>query len=119
MLKKFVSGVGLPSTVGSILASLPAAPGLIFGIPNFFQRKIQCCQYLSYLYLSAGEWTEQSLIVDQTHLVLVSGKLVQQKIQKRFEKNFFQNKKVRRRRKSEIGLKFFIPKFATEIFIKI
>ena len=37
---------GPHSTVDRILASRPAAPGLVLGIPNFFQRKIRCCQDL-------------------------------------------------------------------------
>ena len=71
-------------TVKSILASHLAAPVLILGVfnlmmPRFIDRPL------------LREWTVQSLIVDQTHLVLVSGKLVLQKVSVSFRDNSIHN----------------------------
>ena len=62
------------STMDSVLASRPAAPGLILMVPECFQRNIRCCRDLSTAH--SKQWTVQSLLVDQTVLELVSGKLV-------------------------------------------
>ena len=71
----------------SILASHTAAPGLILRAPDFFQEKVFLKEifdvakiYRQRTALRERERvTVQSLIVDRTHLVLVSGKLVLQK----------------------------------------
>ena len=58
---------------GSILASHPAAPGLIPSIPeNFFIGTI-----IDVAYVNQRPWLEES--VDQNHLVLASGQPVLQK----------------------------------------
>ena len=61
----------------SILASRPAALSSILGVPNFFQKELALPRFINSALLR--EWTVQSLIVDRTQLVLVSGKLVLQK----------------------------------------
>ena len=61
------------SSVGSILASRAAATGLILGVPE----KLMLSRFLNCALLI--EWTVKSLIVDRTHLLLVSSKLVLQK----------------------------------------
>ena len=65
---------GLQSTVDGNLASYQAAPGSILGVPRFISSEL------------LRKWTVQSLVVDPTHLVLVSGKLEQQKGLTRFKK---------------------------------
>ena len=64
---------GLHGTVDSDLASHPAGPGFDSWRPKFFFYEIRCCQDLSTAHCLEREWTVQSLIVDQTHQVLVSG----------------------------------------------
>ena len=56
-----------------ILASIPTAQGSILGIPEFFQRKFDVAE------IYQREWKVQGLVVDLTHLVQVTGKLVLQK----------------------------------------
>ena len=66
------------STIFSSLASRPAALGSILGVPNFFQKKnLMLSRFIDPALLR--QRIVQSLIVDETHLVLVSGKLVLQK----------------------------------------
>ena len=64
---KIVPLGGPQSTVDSNLASYQAASGSILGVPRLINSEL------------LREWTVQSLVVDPTHLVLVNGKLVQQK----------------------------------------
>ena len=64
---------------GSILASHPAALGLIPSAPNFLRRKI-----IDVTEVNQGGWFEESgqqlKNVDQTHLVLASGSQYNTKI---------------------------------------
>ena len=64
---------GPHSTVNSILASRPAAPGLILGVPKIFSeiisRKILDVIEIYRQRLDSGQC--KSLIVDRTHPVLV------------------------------------------------
>ena len=71
--------LGLPHiTMFSILASRSAALGSILGVPNFFQKKnLMLSRFIDHTLFR--QRIVQSLIVDETHLVLVSGKLVLQK----------------------------------------
>ena len=55
----------------SILASRPAAPGLILGIPKIFSEKILDVVEIYRQRALLRQWTVQSLIVDRTHPVLV------------------------------------------------
>ena len=56
----------------------PSGPRLRFSVfPRFFRNFLMLLRFIDSALLR--EWTVQSLIVDQTHLVLVSGKLVLQK----------------------------------------
>ena len=72
LITNMLQFIGAHSTVDSILASLPAAPSLILGIPEFFQRKkLMLLRFIGNALLR--EWTVQNLKVDQTHLVLISG----------------------------------------------
>ena len=61
----------------SILASRPVALGSILGVPNFVEKDLALPRFINSALLR--ERTVQSLIVDRTQLVLVSGKLVLQK----------------------------------------
>ena len=76
MMIRGCGGVGLVAsivsfwphgTVDRVLASRPAALGSILIIPEFFWTHLSTAQ------------TVQSLVVNQTHLLLVSGQLVLQK----------------------------------------
>ena len=66
----------------SILASHPAAPGSIFGalkiLPRGFSSKTESMlqRFIYSALLRVRVNSEKSLIVDRTHLELVSGKLV-------------------------------------------
>ena len=62
-----------------LLASRPAAPGLIPSVPKIFRNFMMLLRFIDSTLLK--EWTVQSLIVDQAHLVLASGK---QDLQKRY-----------------------------------
>ena len=64
------SYVGPPSTVDSILASLPAAPGSILGIPKNFSLDAAESDSTG---CNSGQRLDN---VNLTHLVLASGKLV-------------------------------------------
>ena len=65
--------LGAAQQRGSVLASHPTAPGLIPSIPKIINvAKVNQWRYLE----ESGQWLEH---VDQTHLVLDSGKPVQQK----------------------------------------
>ena len=64
---------GPHSTVDSFLASCPGAPGLILSVPP----KIRCCWDLHWQRIVLRV---KSIIVKPTHLALVSGKLVIQKV---------------------------------------
>ena len=55
--------------------SHPAAPGSILAFPDYVQKSM-LPRFIDSALLR--EWTVQSLMVDQTHLLLVSGKLVLQ-----------------------------------------
>ena len=54
----------------SVIAIRPTALGLILRIPKFLKLP----RFINSTLLR--EWTVQSLLVDRTHLVLVSGNLV-------------------------------------------
>ena len=60
------------STVDSNLASLPVTPGLILGIFPIFSNS------MSQRFINCALLRERT--VDQIHLVLVSGKIVQQNV---------------------------------------
>ena len=62
----------------SVLAFRPAAMGSILSVPDFFQKKDSMLPRIIHKSL-LREGAVQSLIVDQTYLVLVSGKLILQK----------------------------------------
>ena len=55
----------------SILASRPAAPGSIIGVPKIFSEKFLDVIEIYRQRALLRQWTVQSLIVDQTHPVLV------------------------------------------------
>ena len=75
---KFKPGGGRIAQWLIALASRPAAPGFILGVPEFFSSKnFMLPRFIDTTLLR--EWTELSLIVDQSYLVMVSGKLVLQK----------------------------------------
>ena len=59
----------------SILASRPAAPGLILGVPKIFSDKILDVIEIYRQRALLRQWTVHSLIVDRTHPVLVSAVL--------------------------------------------
>ena len=63
----------------SVLAFRPAAMGSILCVPDFFQKKNSTLPRFIHESLPR-EGAVQSLIADQTHLVLVSGKLILQKV---------------------------------------
>ena len=68
------------SFVGGIHASHPAALGSILGVPQkISEKKLIWWRWDYWTATLLWEWTMQSLIVDWTHLVLASGKLVQEK----------------------------------------
>ena len=64
-------GGGPHSTLNSILASRPAAPGSILGVPKIFSDKILDVVEIYRQRALLRQWTVQSLIVDWTHPVLV------------------------------------------------
>ena len=74
---------GLHSTVDSILASRPAAPVSILGVPKIFSENILDVVEIYWQRALLRQWTVQSLIVDQTHPVLVRAVLHKQKINNR------------------------------------
>ena len=77
-----VASWGRRSTMDSVLASHPVAPGsiLAFQLKIYFLRKFILSVLVRFIDSALlREWTGQSLIVVQTHLVLVCGKLVLQK----------------------------------------
>ena len=63
----------------SILASGPAAPGLIPSIPEIFLEE-KLSMLLRRWFEESGQWLEND---DRTHLVLASGKPVQKKLIKK------------------------------------
>ena len=80
--------MGSHITLNSIFASCPVALGLILSIYNFFfSSKLPRFFDIALL----REWIAQRLIVDQTHLVLANGKLVQQKYWVNLSTNYFPN----------------------------
>ena len=103
-LKIFLQGGGVAgahSTMDSTLASLPAAPGSILSVPKIFFGISWCWWDLS----TAGHSLEtmdsanKCLIVEETHLVLASGKLVLQNKEKnpRFARHRYQFESASRR----------------------
>ena len=63
----------------SILASHPAAPGSILGVPKIFSEKILDVVEIYRQRALLRQWTVQSLIVDRTHPVLVRAVLQKKK----------------------------------------
>ena len=84
MRVKQIELVGGPySTADSIIAASPAALGSNLGVPQLIQKKNSTLLRLidsTLLREREIEWTVQSLVVDETHLVLFSAELVLQKI---------------------------------------
>ena len=62
---------GRHSTVDSILTSRPADPGSILGVPKIFTLEILDVVEIYRQHELLRQWTVQSLIVYQTHPVLV------------------------------------------------
>ena len=64
----------------SILASRQPELGSVLDVPNFFSMQEKFLMLPKFIDIALLRvWAVQSLIVDQTHLVLGSGKLVLQK----------------------------------------
>ena len=64
------------------LASRPAALGSVLGIPKIFKEKSMLQIFNNSTLLR--EWTVKGLMVDRTHIVLVSVKLVLQEVEMDF-----------------------------------
>ena len=74
---KHVVRGGPHSTVDITLASCPAAMGLILSVLKiFFQNFLMLLRFIDSSLLLRVWIVQKSMIVDQTHLVLASGKLV-------------------------------------------
>ena len=102
--KDFLKGGGVAgahSTMDSTLASLPAAPGSILSVPKIFFGISWCWWDLSTAghSLETKDSANKCLIVEETHLVLASGKLVLQNKEKipRFARHRYQFESASRR----------------------
>ena len=73
------------STIDSILASHPAAPGSVLGVP----KNLSLLMLLRFIDSTAWNSGQRLYQVNRTHLVLASGKVVPQKTYKMYHLAFF------------------------------